>query len=63
MSLSDFFANVKRYNENATLIFDQAEPIGRAADLVVPRRRWFLRRRDRSKIFWVSKSTATPERS
>ena len=43
MSFSQFFANMKRYNENAAVIFDHAEPIGRATDLVLPRRRWFLR--------------------
>ena len=47
MSLSEFFAKVKRYNENAAVIFDRAEPIGQATDLVMPRRRWF--RRERSK--------------
>ena len=49
MSFSDFLANVKRYDENATVIFDQAEPIGRPTDLVMPRRRWFgfrARRKD-----------------
>jgi hypothetical protein len=40
MSFSDFFAKVKRYDKNATVIFDRAEPIGRATDLVLPDRRW-----------------------
>jgi hypothetical protein len=43
MSFSQFFARMKRYNENATVIFDRAEPIGQATDLVMPRRRWFRR--------------------
>ena len=41
MSFSDFFAFVRRYNQNATVIFDREEPIGHATDLVMPRRRWF----------------------
>ena len=60
MSFSQFFASVKRYNENAAVIFDRAEPIGRATDLVMPRRRWF--RRDRRKDLPLSQSTAAPER-
>lgn len=44
MSLSNFFRNIRRYNANAAVIFDHAEPIGRATDLVMPRRRWFRRR-------------------
>ena len=37
MSLTEFFAKLKRYDQNATVIFDDAEPIGRATDLVMPR--------------------------
>jgi hypothetical protein len=48
MSLSEFFANLKRYDENATVIFDREEPIGTPTDLVMPRRRWF-RRADRNR--------------
>ncbi len=44
MSLSKLFAIVRRYNHNATVIFDREEPIGCATDLVMPRRRWFRRR-------------------
>lgn len=44
MSLSDLFAKMKRYDQNATVIFDRAEPIGQATDLVLPDRRWFKRR-------------------
>ena len=61
MSFSQFFANMKRYNENAAVIFDHAEPIGRATDLVLPRRRWF--RRARRKNLTASQSNAAPERS
>lgn len=43
MSLADFFSNLRRYDENANVIFDREEPIGRATDLVMPRRRWFRR--------------------
>jgi hypothetical protein len=43
MNLSDFFAKLKRYDENANVIFDDEEPIGRATDLVMPRKRWFRR--------------------
>jgi hypothetical protein len=41
MSLTEFFAKLKRYDENAKVIFDDEEPIGRATDLVMPRKRWF----------------------
>ena len=44
MSLSDLFAKMKRYDQNATVIFDRAERIGQATDLVLPDRRWFNRR-------------------
>ena len=44
MSFSDLFANVRRYDQNAAVIFDHEEPIGLATDLVMPRRRWFGRR-------------------
>ena len=73
MSFSEFFARVRRYNENAAVIFDRAEPIGQATDLVMPRRRWLespvsryraaSRRRDRRKLLPPSQSTAAPERS
>lgn len=43
MNLSEFFAKLKRYDENARVIFDDEEPIGRATDLVMPRKRWFRR--------------------
>jgi hypothetical protein len=62
MSFSDFFANLRRYNENAAVIFDCAEPIGRATDLVMPRRRWFGRR-ERRKISRPLESAAQSENS
>jgi hypothetical protein len=45
MSFSKFFSNVKRYDQNAAVIFNREEPVGRATDLVMPRRRWFGRHR------------------
>jgi hypothetical protein len=44
MSFSDLFSNNKRAQRNAAVIFDREEPIGRATDLVMPRRRWFRRK-------------------
>jgi hypothetical protein len=61
MNFSKFFANVKRYNENATVIFDHAEPVGQPTDLVMPRRRWF--RRAQRKELPLAPSAAAPERS
>jgi hypothetical protein len=43
MKLSELIAKMKRYNKNAEIIFDSEEPIGRATDLVLPRRRFFRR--------------------
>ena len=37
MSLTEFLAKLKSYDQNATVIFDGEEPIGRATDLVLPR--------------------------
>ncbi len=50
MSFSDFFAKLKSYDENAAVIFDRAEPIGQATDLVLPDRRWFNRRARRKLV-------------
>ena len=44
MSLQEIFRQLKRYNENATVIFDREEPLGQPTDLVMPYRPWFLRR-------------------
>jgi hypothetical protein len=62
MSFFDLFAKVRRYNDNATVIFDHAEPIGRATDLVLPGRRWFGRR-DRKFISRQLKSATTAKHS
>jgi hypothetical protein len=45
MSFSEMLAWIKRHDENAAVIFDRAEPIGQPTDLVMPRRRWFGRKR------------------
>jgi hypothetical protein len=45
MSFPDLLAWIKRQDENATIIFDRAEPIGQPTDLVMPYRRWFGRKR------------------
>ncbi|CAN5478867.1 hypothetical protein BH20VER3_BH20VER3_13280 [soil metagenome] len=57
MNFSEFFAKMRRYDQNATVIFDRAEPIGRPTDLVLPDRRWF-NRRARRKIIRTNESTA-----
>jgi hypothetical protein len=61
MNFSKFFANVKRYNENATVIFDHDEPVGQPTDLVMPRRRWF--RRAQRKDPPPAQRAAAPHRS
>ncbi len=43
MSLSELFAKMKRYDQNATIIFDRDEPVGQPTDLVMPYRPWFGR--------------------
>jgi hypothetical protein len=48
MSFSEFFSKLKRYDANATVIFDRDEPVGLATDLVLPDRRWFNRRARRT---------------
>lgn len=45
MSWTDFLNHLRRYEQNAAVIFDSEEPIGRPTDLVMPRRRWFKRRK------------------
>lgn len=60
MSFADFFARWKSYDQNATVIFDRAEPIGQATDLVLPDRRWFNRRSRRKLVRTVE---AAPEDS
>ncbi len=60
MSFADFFAKLKSYDQNATIIFDRAEPIGQATDLVLPDRRWFNRRARRKLVRTMEEA---PERS
>lgn len=60
MSFSDFFAKMKRYDQNAAIIFDRSEPVGQATDLVLPDRRWFNRRARRKIVRTVE---SAPERS
>ncbi len=48
MSWTDFLNHLRRYEQNAAVIFDAGEPIGRPTDLVMPRRRWFKRREQRN---------------
>ena len=38
MKFADFFANPRRQEEDAAVIFDRSEPIGRPTDLVLPYR-------------------------
>jgi hypothetical protein len=45
MSLSDLFARMKLSPQDAEVIFDRDEPVGRPTDLVMPRRRWFGRKK------------------
>lgn len=59
MSFADLFAKLKSYDQNAAVIFDRAEPIGQATDLVLPDRRWFNRRARRQLVRTVE---AAPER-
>ncbi|MBA3831920.1 MAG: hypothetical protein H0X34_08505 [Chthoniobacterales bacterium] len=49
MIFSDFISNLRRRDANAAVIFDQEEPVGRATDLVMPRRHFFRRRRETGK--------------
>ena len=59
MSFADLFAKLKSYDQNAAVIFDRAEPIGQATDLVLPDRRWFNRRARRKLVRTVE---AVPKR-
>jgi hypothetical protein len=43
MSLTEIFEKVRRYDQNAHVIFDAAEPIGCPTDLVMPPKRWLGR--------------------
>lgn len=63
MSWTDFLTNLKRYDQNAAVIFDEEEPIGRPTDLVMPRKRWFRRRRQSKTNLPSSQVTGRPELS
>jgi hypothetical protein len=41
MNWNDLLIKLKRYDHNATVIFDHEEPIGRPTDLVLPEKRGF----------------------
>jgi hypothetical protein len=47
MNVADLIAQMKRYEKNAEMIFDEEEPIGMPTDLVMPRRRWFRKNKPR----------------
>jgi hypothetical protein len=47
MSLDEFFTRIRRYDQNAAVIFDRDEPVGRPTDLVLPWRRWWGRRKSK----------------
>jgi hypothetical protein len=48
MSFADLLHQLKRYDQNAAVIFDAEEPIGKLTDMVLPRRRWFPRARSKA---------------
>ncbi len=54
MSLANFLSNLRRYDENANVIFDREEPVGRATDLVIPHRPWFRRKMRKSLLSQVT---------
>ncbi len=43
MNLAELLIRMRRYDRNAEVIFDAQEPVGRATDLVMPRRGWWRR--------------------
>jgi hypothetical protein len=45
MTLAEFFAKMKLNQNDAAVIFDRDEPVGRPTDVVMPRRYWFRRKR------------------
>ncbi|MEO6872109.1 MAG: hypothetical protein ABI233_07805 [Chthoniobacterales bacterium] len=61
MSFTDFFADLRRHENHATVIFDRAEPVGLPTDLVMPRRRFLDR--FRAKKNSVKAAAATPKQS
>ena len=47
MIFARLFSKLKLRAEDAEVIFDRDEPVGRPTDLVLPRRRWFGRNKQR----------------
>ena len=45
MTLTDFFSKMTLSRKDAEVIFDRDEPVGQPTDLVMPRRRWFRRKK------------------
>ena len=45
MMFADLFAKMKLSQKDAEVIFDRDEPVGSPTDLVMPRRRWFRRKK------------------
>lgn len=43
MTWNQFLTKMRRYEDNAMVIFDDEEPVGRPTDLVMPYKRWFGR--------------------
>ncbi|HEX8679822.1 MAG TPA: hypothetical protein VF683_07670 [Chthoniobacterales bacterium] len=39
---------MKRSKQNAEVIFDREEPVGKPTDLVMPRKRWFRKAKDQA---------------
>ena len=45
MNLSSWREKMKRFDNKAEVIFDREEPVGKTTDMVLPRSRWFRRRK------------------
>ena len=45
MTLTEFLSKMKLNPQDAEVIFDRDEPVGRPTDVVMPRRYWFKRKR------------------
>jgi len=50
MSFADLLARIKLSEKDAEIIFDRHEPIGTPTDSVMPRRRWFRKKSQQSKV-------------
>jgi hypothetical protein len=48
MSLAGLREKMKRSKQNAEVIFDREEPVGKPTDLVMPRKRWFRKAKDQA---------------